>query len=79
MLINKVGEHNDYIDDDKDFVLYKKCCNEKHYESVDALRTVHDNAHDEIKNLVNQSLNMLDEYIRAGKLLKEKWNSIKKQ
>lgn len=75
-LVNKVGEHNNYIENNKDFALYKECCNEKHYEFVDALRNVYDDTYEEIKNLVEQSLIMLDEYIKAGKILKEKWYNI---
>ena len=76
-IIEKVGEHNKYIEDNKDFILYKKCCTQKYFECVDALKIVYDNEYDEIKNLVKQSLIMLDEYIRAGNILKEKWNQLK--
>lgn len=75
-IIEKVGEHNKYIEDNKDFILYKKCCTQKYFECVDALKIVYDNEYDEIKNLVKQSLIMLDEYIKAGKKLKKKWNKL---
>lgn len=75
-LIEKVGEHNQYIENNKDFALYRDCCAQKHYEFVDALKQVYDDEYDNIKNLVDQSLIMLDEYIRAGKILKEKWKTI---
>ena len=74
-LIKIVGEHNEKIENDKDFALYREYCNKTHYEFIDAMKTVYDDKYDEIKNLVKQGLIMLDEYIRAAKLLKEKWNS----
>lgn len=77
-VIERIGEYNKFIEDNKDFVLYKKCCTEKYFECIDSLKTVYDNEYDEIKNLVNQSLIMLDEYIRSAKVLKEKWNELNK-
>lgn len=76
-ITKKVGEHNRYLEENKDFILYKKCCTQRHFECIDALKTIYDNEYDEIKNLVKQSLIMLDEYIRAGNILKEKWNQLK--
>lgn len=75
-LIKKIGEHNNYIENNRDFALYQRCCAKRSVELTEALKDVYDDEYENIKNLVTQGLGMLDDYIRAGKMLKEKWNKI---
>lgn len=75
-LIEKVGEHNKYIEENKDFSLYKKYHTQRFYECLDALKEIYDDEYKDIKNAVQQGLKMLDAYIEAGNVLKEKWNKI---
>ncbi len=76
-LVKKVGDHNTYLDENKDITLFKFYCAEKHYECVEALKKVYDDDYDNIKNIVEQGLIMIDAYIEAGKRLKERWERIK--
>ena len=75
-LIGKVGEYNKYIEENKDFYLYKKYHKQRFYECIDALKEVYDDEYMDIKNAVQQGLKLLDAYIEAGKVLKEKWNRV---
>lgn len=75
-IIDKVSEHNKYVEGNKDFGIYKMCCTEEYYKCIDALKTVYDDEYVDIKNLVDQSLIMLDEYIHSGEILKKKWNEL---
>jgi len=74
--IEKVGVYNKYFDENKDFELYKRCCTKKYFEVIDELKIIHDDDYENIKKLVDLSLIMLDEYIKAARVLKEKWGKI---
>ena len=76
-LVKKVGDHNKYLDENKDISLFKFYCAEKHYECVEALKKVYDDDYDNIKNIVDQGLIMIDVYIEAGKKLKGRWDNLK--
>lgn len=69
----KVTEHNNTIDNDKDLYIYGEFLGEKYFESVDKLREAYDDEYEEIKNLVEQSKIIIDEYISTAKTFKNKW------
>ena len=66
-----VSEHNKKMEEDKDLYVFTEYLGEKYFESIDKLKEVYDDEYEEIKNLVDQSIIMLDEYIRTAKEFKK--------
>lgn len=78
-LIRKVGKHNKYLDENRDIYLYRLLCAETHYECMEALKKIHEDKYDDVKNIVTQGLKLIDAYIEAGRKLQEMWNEISKK
>ena len=75
-LFEMVTEHNKRFEEDRDMLLYEKFRGEKYFDALQGLRIVHDDEYKDIKNLVNQSIIMIDENIKVARDLKKEWEKV---
>ncbi len=78
-LFEKVTEHNKRFEEDRDMFLYEQFRGEKYFDALQGLRTVYDDEYKDIKNLVDQSIIMIDENIKVAKELKKEWEKIQEE